>query len=107
FFFLLGTRMQGALLAPRNLSILLFVGLVAFLQGFTGGREYSIFMFIFLLLGASFGTLPRRDLWTLGAALAALAVVFAVVIGQARGNVRFARGSVADRIYSIDQAAHE
>jgi hypothetical protein len=105
-FFLLGTRMKGALLAPRNLAIVVVVGGVAFLQGLSGGREPSIWMCIFLLVGASTGTMSRRTLLTLAAASSAVVVVFVTVLGQARVNKHFAFGSIDDRTSSMAEAAH-
>jgi hypothetical protein len=101
FFFLLGSQMKGSIVAPRNVAIVTFVVVLAFLQGLSGGREPSLMMCAFLLLGAALGPLHRNSVLALGALVVVFSIVFVIAIGLARGGSQYGFQSVANRAQDV------
>lgn len=105
-FLVLGTRLRGALMAPKNVAILAVVAVIATAQGLSGGREYSLVMFAFLLLGAATGgSLTRTAMISLVSFAIVFGAAFIVIVGIARDDAQFGQASVSDRIAAFGEAA--
>jgi hypothetical protein len=103
-FFVLGARMQAVLLSPANTIVLGMVAMLAFVQSLSGGREASLTMGAYFLLGTSASALSARSRTTLALGMAAAGALLIVTVGFARGAGDFADSSLQERASAVGQA---
>jgi len=106
FFLFLGLRLSPPLLNKSNVVILAILLFSMLIVSLTGGREFSIRMMIYTLLGSFYSDIKIKDIRKIILVSIPFILFFIFLIGNARSNLEFSESrDLMTRIEVITQGA--
>lgn len=104
-FFLAGTRLSSPLFSNKNINYLGILLLGIFIVSLTGGREASLRMIVYFLVGTLYSQVKLKQIKVLILCSIPIILSLIFIIGYARSSESFKTGDFATRIQLIYQVA--
>ncbi len=106
-FFFLGSQLSHNLFSIKNIRNLAITVFSMMLYGLSGGRGMSLYMFIYFLTGVLYTENGIKKMRSLLYFLLPFLILFNVIVGLSRSNIRFTRSPVSYRLKVIGTVSQD